>query len=109
MEKEKMIKTFKEMDFNILCYLNEAVDEYVENLEKYNYGIDKELIVLNEVLCDSAMQRAKELINAEKELKEILSDNENYSEATFDKDGVTIKNNNFSILDKNGNIIALLI
>lgn len=94
MEKEKMIKTFKEMDFNILCYLNEAIDEYVENLEKYNYVIDKELIVLNEVLCDSAMQRAKELINAEKELKEILSDNENYSEATF---------------DKNGNIIVLLI
>lgn len=72
MEKEKMIKTFKEMDFNILCYLNEAVDEYVENLEKYNYGIDKELIELDEVLCDSAMERAKELINAEKELKEIL-------------------------------------
>lgn len=72
MEKEKMIKTFKEMDFNILCHLNEAVDEYVENLAKH-YEIDKELIVLNEVLCDSAMQRAKELINCEKELKEILA------------------------------------
>lgn len=72
MEKEKMIKTFKEMDFNILCYLNEAVDEYVENLEKH-YEIDKELIELNDLLCDAAMQRAKELINCEKELKEILA------------------------------------
>lgn len=63
MKKEKMIKIFKEIDFDILRNLNEIVDKYVGILEKNNYGMDKELVEL-------------------KEIKSILSDNINNSEAT---------------------------
>ncbi|WP_252242073.1 hypothetical protein [Clostridium sp. ZBS18] len=79
MINEEMVANLKkDFDFETLIQLNGLINDYKDLAEKYNQKIkyEYEMQVFDDSLNRAVKERCDELINAEKQVKELLSDNE---------------------------------
>ncbi|NFG65900.1 hypothetical protein FDG50_11530 [Clostridium botulinum] len=76
MINEEMVANLKkDFDFETLVQLNELIEDYKDLAEEYNQKIEYEMQVFDDSLNRAVIERSQELINAEKKVKELLSDN----------------------------------